>query len=157
MIYWAKVPKIDDSGFASAKGTTANTVKIFKIDSLTNYQYAHLARPVGDYIPWADKAIANWPRWSRQFDAPYFPHVSIGWDNNARFKEIRGAITENANPDTFKTYLLKARAYADAHPDQPKLITINAWNEWVEGSYLEPDDKTGMQPLEAIYEVFGSK
>jgi len=156
MIYWGKVPKIDDSGFASDEGTTANTVKIFKIDSLTNYQFAHLARPVGDYIPWADKATANWPRWSRQFDAPYFPHVSIGWDNNARFKEIRGAITENANPQTFKKYLLKAKAYIDGHPDQPKLITINAWNEWVEGSYLEPDERFGMQYLEAVRDVFVS-
>ena len=156
MIYWGKVPKIDDSGFASEKGTTANTVKTFKVDSLTNYQFAHLARPVGDYIPWADKAIANWPRWSRQFDAPYFPHVSIGWDNNARFVEIRGAITENANPETFKKYLLKAKAYADAHPDQPKLITINAWNEWVEGSYLEPDERFGMGYLEAVRDVFVS-
>ncbi len=156
MIYWGKVPKIDDSGFASEKGTTANTVKTFKVDSLTNYQFAHLARPVGDYIPWADKAIANWPRWSRQFDAPYFPHVSIGWDNNARFVEIRGAITENANPETFKKYLLKAKAYVDAHPDQPKLITINAWNEWVEGSYLEQDERFGMGYLEAVRDVFVS-
>lgn len=154
MIYWAKVPKIDDSGFASAKGTTANTIKTFKIDSLTNYQYAHLARPVGDYIQWADKAISNWPKWSKDFDVPYFPHVSIGWDNNARFVEIRGAITENANPETFKKYLLKTKAYVDAHPDQAKLITINAWNEWVEGSYLEPDERFGMQYLEAVRDVF---
>ncbi|MHC4596637.1 MAG: glycoside hydrolase family 99-like domain-containing protein, partial [Planctomycetota bacterium] len=156
MIYWGKVPKIDDSGFASEKGTTANTIKTFKIDSLTNYQFAHLARPVGDYIPWADKAISNWPKWSKEFDAPYFPHISIGWDNNARFVEIRGAITENANPETFKKYLLKAKVYADAHPDQPKLITINAWNEWVEGSYLEPDERFGMGYLEAVRNVFVS-
>ena len=33
-----------------------------------------------------------------------------------------------------------------AHPNQPKLITINAWNEWVEGSYPEPDERSGMAP-----------
>jgi len=156
MIYWSRVPKIDDSGFASEKGTAANTVKTFKIDSLTNYQFVHLARPVGDYIEWADKATSNWPKWSEEFDVPYFPHVSIGWDNNARFVEKRGAITENVNPETFKKYLLKAKAYADAHPDQPKLITINAWNEWVEGSYLEPDERFGMGYLEAVRDVFVS-
>ena len=34
-------------------------------------------------------------------------------------------------------------------------ITINAWNEWSEGSYLEPDTRFGMQKLKAIGEVFG--
>ncbi|MBW2252880.1 MAG: glycoside hydrolase family 99-like domain-containing protein [Deltaproteobacteria bacterium] len=38
-------------------------------------------------------------------------------------------------------------------PDQPKLITTNAWNEWVEGSYLEPDERFGMQYLEAVRDV----
>ncbi|MCH7228119.1 glycoside hydrolase family 99-like domain-containing protein [Haloferula sp. A504] len=156
MVYWAQVPKIDDSGFASAKGSAANTIKTFKVDSITNYQFVHLARAEADYIKWADKALANWPKWSKQFDIPYFPHVSIGWDNNARFVGKREAVTENVNPEVFKRYLLKAKAYADAHPDQPKLITINAWNEWVEGSYLEPDERFGMGYLEAVREVFGS-
>jgi len=154
IIYWGAVPKIDASGFASEKGTTANTVKVFKIDSLTNYQFVHLAFPQGDYIAWADQAIANWPNWSKEFDTPYFPHVSIGWDNNARYVEKKAAITNNVNPETFKTYLLKAKAYADAHPEQPKLITINSWNEWVEGSYLEPDERFGMKYLEAVRDVF---
>lgn len=154
MIYWAQVPKIDDSGFASAKGTAANTIKTFKVDSLTNYQFVHLARPEADYVKWADKALSNWPNWSKNFDVPYFPHVSIGWDNNARFVEKRGAVTDNVNPETFRKYLLKAKAYADAHPDQRKLITINAWNEWVEGSYLEPDERFGMGYLEAVRDVF---
>ncbi|MBL8995486.1 MAG: glycoside hydrolase family 99-like domain-containing protein, partial [Spirochaetia bacterium] len=33
----------------------------------------------------------------------------------------------------------------------------NAWNEWTEGSYLEPDTKNKMGYLEAIRDVFHSE
>ena len=40
--------------------------------------------------------------------------------------------------------------YADNHPGQSKLIIINTWNEWVEGSYLLPDMRWGYGYLEAV-------
>lgn len=49
--------------------------------------------------------------------------------------------------------LVKARLVA--RPDQPKIMTINAWNEWTEGSYLEPDTVQGLGYLAAIQATFG--
>ena len=37
----------------------------------------------------------------------------------------------------------------------PKLITINSWNEWTEGGYLEPDEQFGYGFLNAVARVFG--
>lgn len=44
--------------------------------------------------------------------------------------EVKKAGFHNT-PTSFTTMLYKAKNYADKHPDLPKLITINAWNECV--------------------------
>jgi hypothetical protein len=36
----------------------------------------------------------------------------------------------------------------------PRILNINCWNEWTEGSYLEPDQVHGMKYLEAVRDVF---
>ena len=42
-----------------------------------------------------------------------------------------------------------------AQPGGPRILNINCWNEWTEGSYLEPDTVHGMKYLEAVRDVFG--
>ena len=61
-----------------------------------------------------------------------------------------------ANPKDFENFARQIKAWADANipADLPKLITINSWNEWTEGTYLEPDDKFGYGYLDALRRVF---
>jgi len=60
----------------------------------------------------------------------------------------------NNTPQNFEKSLRMAKGYADAHPKQAPLITINSWNEWTETSYLQPDNVNGYGYLEAIKKVF---
>jgi hypothetical protein len=155
---WAAFPSTISDVPGDSSNTQDNTVKQLGINSLTNYQWAHVVYPDCDYKEWGEKAINEWNNYSKNFSVPYFPQVSIGWDPNPRFpdKEIQ-KLVKNTNPRQFKVFLEKAKKYIDAHPNQPKLITINAWNEWAEGSYLEPDRRNGYAYLKAVKEVFGGK
>jgi hypothetical protein len=153
-ILWGNIPSTLKDVPGDPIETQNSTLEYFGFKSMTNYQWCHFVQPSGDYIPWGEKAIKKWAEWDTAFKIPYCPHVSIGWDCNPRFPDKRQDLIVNNKSEYFKIYLQKAKEYIDKHPNQPKLITINAWNEWAEGSYLEPDVVHGMSYLEAVKEVF---
>ena len=112
-----------------------------------------------DYMRYGQNAINIRNQYDEVLPIPIFPTVSIGWDDTPRFP-AKGAndITRfNQTPQEFATFLQVAKEYADNHPDQPPFIMINAWNEWVEGSYLLPDRKFGYGYLEAVRDVIKYK
>ena len=125
-------------------------------DSATNYQWCHLANVNRPCLEVLADAVKWWKQAAAEYPIPFFPHVSIGWDSNARTVALRPNIMTANEPDKFAAGLREARAYLDARPELPRLVTINSWNEWTESSYLLPDTDHGMGYLEAVREVFGS-
>jgi hypothetical protein len=111
-----------------------------------------------DYIVYGTNSIRIREQMDSLLDVAVFPCVSIGWDDTPRFpgKGIKDVVHYHNTPQSFAALLTKAKDYADRHPDQPKLITINAWNEWVEGSYLLPDMLNGFGYLEAVKQVINN-
>ena len=135
--------------------STKQVVPTLGFDSVTNYQFVHFCYMDKDYekeiLP---IAYAEWARMDKDYTVPYYPHVSIGWDNNPRFISYTPSVCRNNPPAAFKQALIKAKEYVDTHNLPAPLITINSWNEWTETSYLEPDTKYGYGYLEAIRDVF---
>lgn len=83
-------------------------------------------------------------------DPRRYPGVMPSWDNEARKPGI-GHVFHNAAPDVFHRW---ARAALDcttrlAPPDE-RLVFVNAWNEWAEGAYLEPDRWFGHGSAQAL-------
>lgn len=127
------------------------------INSVTQYNWG--GPHYEDYMHWAGEAQERMLKWGEALKIPFFPNASIGWDDSPRFpaKTAKDIVHYNNTPQSFATYLQKAKEYCDAHPNQPKLITIFSWNEWIEGGYLLPDMKYGFGYLEAVKEVLSGK
>jgi hypothetical protein len=138
-------------------------------DSVTSYVWVHHVKlpefPVTEYRSVVEMAALHWEQARAEYALPYIPNVTMGWDSSPRAAPShpftnsgypsRAAMGGNT-PEEFKKALNRVKTYLDRRPDDPKIFNINAWNEWTEGSYLEPDTVSGMGYLEAIRDVFST-
>ncbi|WP_174504716.1 glycoside hydrolase family 99-like domain-containing protein [Acidiphilium sp. C61] len=83
---------------------------------------------------------------------PAFPLIRTavtGWDNDPR-REGAGVVLHDATPATYQAWLAALIERARRNPVQGEpIVCINAWNEWAEGAYLEPDLHYGAAFLNA--------
>jgi len=135
--------------------------------SATSYVWIHHVRldfPTHPYTDVRDKYFDYAEKFAGSIDLPYYPNVTMGWDSSPRANQensfanhgypFMGTISKNT-PEKFKEALIQVRDYLDEHHGAQNIFNINCWNEWTEGSYLEPDTINGMAYLKAIKEVFG--
>jgi hypothetical protein len=102
---------------------------------------------------------------AKQMGRPYFPNVTVGWDSTPRACQTDNfrlgeypftSVIVNNTPEAFTAALESAKSFTIENlPLNKRLITLNSWNEWTEGSYLEPDTLNGMAYLDAVRRVFG--
>jgi GT2 family glycosyltransferase/SAM-dependent methyltransferase len=100
---------------------------------------------VADYRDLAVRfATRPYPRYTR------FLTVMPGWDNTPR-RQDDSFCFEHATPGAFQAWAEAAieRTKQQCSADE-RFLFINAWNEWAEGAYLEPDRTFGHTFLEAI-------
>ena len=75
----------------------------------------------------------------------YFP----SWDNTAR-RGKNASIIEGSTPKKFGKYL---KQIIENNKEKSDIIVINAWNEWAEGAYLEPDKKNEYDYLKEVKKI----
>lgn len=121
-------------------------------------RWRRLGRRLGRYSPWLDHRIFAYADLSRRMaDRPEpawlrYGGVAPRWDNSAR-RSSQALILRGSTPELYGDWLQSVvdRAVRLGHP----LAFVNAWNEWAEGAYLEPDLQTGRTYLEATARVMG--
>ena len=77
-----------------------------------------------------------------------YPTVICSWDNSPRVGK-QSTLLSHPSPDAYEKWLsLEVERLSGRDPEH-RLLFINAWNEWAEGMYLEPDQTFGTRFLEA--------
>ncbi|WP_310194217.1 glycoside hydrolase family 99-like domain-containing protein [Bacillus sp. 3255] len=139
------------------------------VDSITSYVWIHHQPvdqfPETDYAWIRDRSLLDYEKFTAAYKLPYYPNVTMGWDSSPRTVQSESfeplgypymATLAGNTPEAFKIALEGVKSFLDRGQTSPCVFTINAWNEWTEGSYLEPDTVSGMAYLEAIRDVFGT-
>lgn len=85
-----------------------------------------------------------------------FPGAYVDWDNTPRYKN-RATVFRGASPQRFEYWLDQLASSMSQRNLPENFVFLNAWNEWSEGTYLEPDEKYDHRYLEAIQTVLATQ
>ncbi|WP_172371420.1 glycoside hydrolase family 99-like domain-containing protein [Mesorhizobium sp. NZP2234] len=110
----------------------------------------------GKVYDWTE--LLNRSRAYPQVPYTLFRGLCPSWDNTARRMEA-AYILVNASPSRYKQWLANAVVdTCDRFADfDSRLIFVNAWNEWAEGAYLEPDARYGYAYLQETRDVLSAR
>lgn len=84
-----------------------------------------------------------------------YPGAFVNWDNTPR-RGIDGQSTIGSTPEKFGVYLSR-QLERSRHGYKSEFMFVNAWNEWAEGAYLEPDEEYGYAYLKEIKKIIQAR
>ena len=106
-----------------------------------------------DYSKSVDRLLRDFEK--EKYNYRNIRTVMLGWDNAAR-KEKEYYSFDNF--DIFKYYqwlLTVVKETEKKYLPDDRFVFINAWNEWAEGTYLEPDKKYGYASINTTSRAIG--
>ncbi len=126
-------------------------------EAFTSYHAFQLAahRAGSKRFPFADVVETSPEVWRRADQRAsgllYMPIVDTGWSSEP-WHGSKSLVIYDRTPELFGKLCRAARDYADR--TGKRIITIGPWNEWGEGSYIEPYAEYGFGDLDALRRAF---
>lgn len=137
-------------GFDAAVEFPPHTVQSMQINDQVNFINKEFEGKIYDYNLVVNNAVK-----SLEPDYKLFRTTMLSWDNTAR-KQNASHIFNNFSLLKYKQWFSHTVANVynnDKYKLDEKLVFVNAWNEWAEGTHLEPDRKFGYGYLQTSYDV----
>ncbi len=155
---WDSSPGSYENYEAMLKRADFNSVSIYNWSNSADFF------PTEEYSYWMRKALPAIKSQCERFSVPFSPIACPGWDCSPRTVQSDmfeqrgypfGTVIVNNTPDLFQDALEYVKELHDSGISKSEMIQIPCWNEWTEGSYLEPDTRYGYGFLQAVKNVFG--
>lgn len=93
---------------------------------------------------------------SNHVDYKRYPCVTPMWDNSPRRVGKAFYAFKDSTPEKFGHWFGNVYTGFEPFSKEENFVFINAWNEWAEGNYLEPDMKWGRRYLEEVSKIVQS-
>lgn len=130
------------------------------IDTFCLYNYPYAGTKVtgpgkheeASYADLVDQGTGLWTHWNNLCKGAFWPTVMPGWDRRPWCKDA-DLLRTGSTPALFEKSLKSARE----HANKDKVVMIEAWNEWGEGSVLEPSVEWKFGYLDKVRSVFAPK
>jgi hypothetical protein len=147
----------------------ASIVKQAGFSSTSRYNIGSLNKVRSDFtVQYEDVMEAHsayWEKMTTESTLVNLPVVTMGLDATPRCRQDvpwpyssieypYEPVTVGNTPERYEQLLRKAARHIETDPRKPFGIVLYAWNEWTEGAYLLPEERTGTAYLEAIRRVF---
>ena len=131
-------------GFDAAIEFAPNTYPLRDIRDQFNVVNSEYRGKIFDYC-----SAVDFSKNYNQPDYKKFRGICPGWDNEAR-RPGKGIVLANSSPAKYKEWLehICSFTHENFEPGE-RLVFVNAWNEWAEAAYLEPDRRYGYAYLHA--------
>ena len=94
--------------------------------------------------------------WRPERHLPVMKGAWVDWDNTPRYRN-RATVYDGGTPEKFGRYMRRLLDQVASAPYALPFVFVNAWNEWAEGAYLEPDEVHGTAYLEALAAARGAE
>lgn len=78
-----------------------------------------------------------------------YPMMIPRWDKTPR-QGKKASIYSNSTPEYFAEQVKIAKEIVSQKNEEHRIVFLQAWNEWGEGNYMEPDIRYGRKYLEAL-------
>ncbi|QWA29946.1 glycoside hydrolase family 99-like domain-containing protein [Pseudomonas sp. RC3H12] len=140
----------EEFGFDAALEFPPHTTLSHLINEQLQVTNANYAGNIFSY----EQVVGNVVR-AAEPDYKLFRTAMLSWDNTAR-KQNNSHTFHGFSLLRYKQWLSFICNNAHSNPkyaSDEKLVFVNAWNEWAEGTHLEPDRKYGYGYLQATYDV----
>lgn len=128
-------------------------------DAITAYNWPALGMPNntlrGPFSTLIQGYLRNWQSLVQEVPIPLMVPISGGWDSRPWHGDA-AMVRTGRTPALFQQHLQDAKQFVEEHPANTlPLVIVEAWNEFGEGSFIEPHQEAGFAYLDAIRRVFG--